>query len=134
LGLVLVEGSSPGTLRTVHFPQNFSETVAVHRLFPLRPHTFPLHFNDLQKMLFTYMANIKRKKDLTLMICLPAPNILFIYNLPIRGGIASPLLHHCFTKNGCFLRVVAGAPGLSQARRKSNPESPSYYLHHVTQS
>jgi hypothetical protein len=68
------------------------------------------------------------------MICLPAPNILLIYNLHIRRVNASALLRHCFTKNGGFLRFVAGAPGLSQIRRKSNSESPPYYLHHVTQS
>jgi hypothetical protein len=118
----------------VHFPQNFSETDAVPRLFSSDRVFFLCISMTYTKMLFTYMANIKRKKDLTLMICLPAPNILFVYNLHIRGWNASAVLRHCFTKNGWFLRFVAGAPGLSQARRKSNPESPSYYLHHVTQS
>ena len=70
LGQVLVEGSSPGTLRTVHFPQNFSETVAVHRLFPLRPHTFPLHFNDLHKNALYLYGDYKKEKRLD-------PNDLF---------------------------------------------------------
>ena len=63
LGLVLVEGSSPGTLRTVHFPQNFSETVAVHRLFPSDHILFLCISMTYTRMLFTYMAIIKRKKD-----------------------------------------------------------------------
>ena len=77
----------------MHFPQNFSETVAVPRLF-LSDHELSLGISmTYTKMHFTYMANIKRKKDLTLMICLPAPNILLIYNLHIRRVNASALLH-----------------------------------------